>query len=87
MFCCGLTRSFETVSDAAGPAYVVDEGAEHVAPEVIRSVLALLIDQPEATANDLLHQRHPCPAQVVLVHHLHPHELLKWKLHVLVYLW
>lgn len=54
-FFCGLTRSFEAVSDAARPAYVVDEGAEHVAPEVIRPVLALLIDQPEATANYLLH--------------------------------
>lgn len=54
-FFCRLTGPFEAVSDAAGPTYVVDEGAEHVAPEVICSVLTLLIDQPEATANDLLH--------------------------------
>lgn len=64
----------------------MDEGAEHVAPEVIRPVLALLIDQPEATSNDLLHQCHPCPAQIVLIHHLYPHQLLKGKLHVLLYL-
>lgn len=30
-----LTRSFEAVPDAARPAYVVDEGTEHMAPEVI----------------------------------------------------
>lgn len=30
-----LTRSFEAVSNAAGPAYVMDEGTEHMAPEVI----------------------------------------------------
>lgn len=82
-----LTRSFEAVSNAAGPAYAMDEGTEHMAPEVIRVVLALLIDQPEATADDLLHQRHPCPAQVVLVHHLYPHQLLERELQVVVYLW
>lgn len=68
-----LTRSFEAVSNATGPAYVMDEGTEHMAPEVIGVVLTFLIDQPEATSNDLLYQRHPCPAQVVLVHHLYPH--------------
>lgn len=62
----------------------MDEGAVHVAPEVIQAVLALLIDQPEATSDHLLHQRHPCPAQVVFIHHLHPHQFLKWKLHVLI---
>lgn len=82
-----LTRSFEAVSNAAGPAYAMDEGTEHMAPEVIRVVLAFLIDQPEATSDDLLHQRHPCPAQVVLVHHLYPHQLLEGELQVLVYLW
>lgn len=65
----------------------MDEGTEHMAPEVIRVVLAFLIDQPEATSDDLLHQRHPCPAQVVLVHHLYPHQLLEGELQVLVYLW
>lgn len=75
------------MSNAAGPADAVDEGTEHMAPEVIRVVLALLIDQPEAAPDDLLHQRHPCPAQVVLVHHLHPHQLLEGELQVLVYLW
>lgn len=68
-----LTGSFEAVPDAARPPYIMDEGAEHVAPEVIRPVLAFLIDQPEATSDYLLHQRHPCPAQVVLIHHLYPH--------------
>lgn len=68
-----LTRSFEAVSNATGPAYVMDEGTEHMAPEVIGVVLTFLIDQPEAPSNDLLHQCHPCPAQVVLVHHLYPH--------------
>lgn len=82
-----LAGSFEAVSNAAGPAYAVDEGTEHMAPEVIRVVLAFLIDQPEATSDDLLHQRHPCPAQVVLVHHLYPHQLLEGELEVLVYLW
>lgn len=82
-----LTGSFEAVPDAARPAYIVDKGAEHVAPEVIGPVLALLIDQPEATPDHLLHQCHPCPAQVVLIHHLYPHQLLKGELHVLVYLW
>lgn len=64
----------------------MDEGAEHVAPKVIRPVLALLIDQPEATSDDLLHQRHPRPTKVVLIHHLYPHQLLKGELHVFVYL-
>lgn len=58
-----------------------------MAPEVIWPVLALLIDQPEATSDYLLHQCHPCPAQVVLVHHLYPHQLLEGELHVFVYLW
>jgi len=82
----GLTRSLEAVPDAARPADVVDERAVHVTPEVVRPVLALLVDQPEATPDHLLHQRHPCPAQVVLVHHLHAHQLLKGELQVLVYL-
>lgn len=56
-------------------------------PEVIRVVLAFLIDQPEATPDDLLHQRHPRPTQVVLVHHLYPHQLLEGELKVLEYLW
>ncbi len=30
-----LTGTFEAVSNAARPAYIMDEGAEHVAPEVI----------------------------------------------------
>lgn len=81
-----LTGSFKAVSNAAGPAYVMDKGTEHMAPEVIRPVLALLIDQPEATSDYLLHQRHPCPAQVVLVHHLYPHQPLEGELHVFVYL-
>lgn len=81
------TGSFEAVSDAARPAYIMNEGAVHVAPEVIRPVLALLINQPEAPPDHLLHQRHPCPAQVVLIHHLHPHQLLKGELQVLLYLW
>lgn len=81
-----LTGSFEAVSNAAGPADAVDEGTEHVAPEVVGVVLALLIDQPEAASDHLLHQRHPCPAQVVLVHHLHPHQLLEGELQVVVYL-
>lgn len=74
------------MSNAAGPADAVDEGTEHVAPEVVGVVLALLIDQPEAASDHLLHQRHPCPAQVVLVHHLHPHQLLEGELQVVVYL-
>lgn len=74
------------MSNAAGPADAVDEGTEHVAPEVIGVVLAFLIDQPEAASDHLLHQRHPCPAQVVLVHHLHPHQLLEGELQVVVYL-
>lgn len=64
----------------------MDKRAVHVAPEVIWPILALLIDQPEATSNHLLHQSHPCPAQVVLIHHLYPHQLLKGELHVLMYL-
>lgn len=80
------TRSFEAVADAARPADIMDEGAVHVAPEIVRPVLALLVHQPEATSDDLLYQRHPCPAQVVLVHHLYPHQLLEGELHVLVYL-
>lgn len=80
------TWAFEAVTNASGPAYIMNEGAVHVAPEVICAVLALLIDQPEATSDHLLHQRHPRPAQVVLIHHLHSHQLLKGKLHVLVYL-
>lgn len=74
------------MTDAPRPADVVDEGAVHVAPEVIRVVLALLVDQPEATPDHLLHQRHPRPAQVVLIHHLDPHQLLKGELHILMYL-
>lgn len=81
-----LTRSFEAVSNTARPAYAMDEGTEHMAPEVIRVVLTFLIDQPEATSDDLLHQRHPCPAQVVFVHHLYSHQLLERKLQVIVYL-
>lgn len=50
-----LTRSFEAVSNAAGPAYVMDEGTKHMAPEVIRVVLTFLIDQPEATSNNFFH--------------------------------
>lgn len=81
-----LTRSLEAVSNTAGPAYVMDEGTEHMAPKVISVVLTFLIDQPEATSDHLFHQRHPCPAQVVLVHHLYPHQLLEGELHVFVYL-
>lgn len=80
------TRSFEAMSDASRPADAVDERTVHVAPEVVRPVLALLVDKPEATSNYLLHKCHPCPAQVVLIHHLYPHELLKGELCVLVYL-
>lgn len=81
-----LTRSFEAVSNAAGPAYVMDEGTEHMAPEVIWAVLTFFVYQPEPTSDDLLHQCHPCPAQIVLIHHLYTHRLLEGELHVLMYL-
>lgn len=52
-------------------------------PEVVR---ALLVDEPQPPPNHLLHQSHPCPAQVALIHHLHTHQLLKGELHALLHL-
>ena len=74
------------MADAARPANVVDERAVHVAPEVVGAILAVLVHQPQAAADHLLHQGHSCPAQVVLVHHLHAHQLLKGELQVVVHL-
>ena len=81
-----LTGALEPVADAARPADVVDERAVHVAPEVVLAVLAVLVHQPQAPADHLLHQGHPRPAQVVLVHHLHAHQLLKGELQAVVHL-
>ena len=84
---CGrLTGALEPVADAARPADVVDERAVHVAPEVVRAVKAVLVHQPQPASDHLLHQGHPRPAQVVLVHHLHAHQLLKGELQVFVHL-
>jgi len=81
-----LTGALEAVSDAARPADAVDERAVHVAPEVIRAILAVLVHQPQAAADHLLHQGHARPAQVVLVHHLHAHQLLKGELQIFMHL-
>lgn len=82
-----LTRSLEAVSNAAGPADAVYQWAVHVAPEVVRAVLALLVDEPKPTSDHLLYQGHPRPAQMSLIHHLHTHQFLKGELHALLHLW
>ena len=47
------TGSFEAVPDGAGPADGVDQRAVHVTPEVVRPVVALLVHEPQATADHL----------------------------------
>lgn len=74
------------MSDAAGPADAVYQWAVHVAPEVVRAILALLVDEPKPTSDHLFYQGHPRPAQVSFIHHLHTHQLLKGELHALLHL-
>lgn len=61
----------------AGPAYWVQEGTPHVAPEIsdgIRRGVALVgVHQPQAPANDGIYDGYAGPADVLGVHHFHAH--------------
>lgn len=65
---------------------MMNEWAVHMAPEVISFVLTLFIHQPQAASDDTFHHRHPCPAEVRLVHHFYPHGSFEWVLHTLRHL-
>lgn len=64
----------------------MDEWAVHVTPEVIRAVLALLIDESQPAPDHLLHQSYTRPAQVSFIHYLYTHQLLKRVLCALLHL-
>lgn len=63
----------------------MDEGAPHVAPEVIVAV-PVLVEESQPAPDDRVHHRHARPGHMVLIHHLHPHALPERVLHALRHL-
>lgn len=61
----------------AGPAYWVQEGAPHVAPEirdgVVRGVALVFVHQTQTAADDGVYGGQAGPTHVFGVHHLHAH--------------
>lgn len=47
------TGSFEAVSNGSWPSDAVDQRAVHVTPEVVGPIVALLVHEPETTADHL----------------------------------
>ncbi len=71
------TRCFYGMTHFAGPAYRVQEGTPHVAPEirdsVLRGVTLVRIHQLNAAADNRVYDGHAGPTHVFGVHHLHTH--------------
>ena len=69
----------------AGPAYRVQEGTPHVAPEVKGGVFGgfalVRVHQPQTAADDLVYGGHTGATNVFGVHHLHIHTYSERGLH------
>lgn len=81
------TRCFNRMTHFTGPAYRVQEGTPHVAPEiwdgVLRGVALVGIHQPHTATNNRVYDGNAGPTHVFGVHHLHTHTYSKRGPHAL----
>lgn len=81
------TRCFNSMTHGAGPAYRVQQGTPHVAPEIRDGVfggVALVgVHEPQAATNNRVYDGHAGPTHVFGVHHLHAHPYSEGGPHVL----
>lgn len=78
-----LTWSFESMSNTSWPTSWVNEGAQHVTPEIICPILTLFINQSQTTAHYAFNNCYSGSAEVRLIHHLYTHGSFERILHAL----